>query len=229
VSIRKLLLAALAPHLPVLGTIFGVIIGVTLMGVSAYFDNATMFLLSIVITAVLPPVLEAVGNSLKEKYGTIQNEEVDIIAMVPEWSLGLEMLSSIAIIVASAVLKDVAIFNLGALLLALGYSLAIAKEINGLKEDLRSPDLERRRAAMEEVELDENIAAMAASLLFVVFIINFIVILYDEVMLGSAVSLAEVITATALPFASPFLYGIVYVQAKKVMPPEPEKAAKAAS
>jgi len=228
VSIRKLLLAALAPHLPVLGTIFGVIIGVTLMGVSAYFDNATMFLLSIVITAVLPPVLEAVGNSLKEKYGTIQNE-VDIIAMVPEWSLGLEMLSSIAIIVASAVLKDVAIFNLGASLLALGCSLAIAKEINELKEDLRSPDLERRRAAMEEVELDENIAAVAASLLFVVFIINITAILYDEVMLGSAVSLAEVITATALPFASPFLYGIVYVQAKKVMPPEPEKAARAAS
>jgi len=219
-----MLAVALADYLPVFGAIFGV----TLFGVSTYFGNVTMFLLSLVVIAVLPPVLEEVGNSLKEKYGTIQNE-VDIIAMIPERSLRLEMLSSIAIIVASAVLKDVAIFNLGALLLALGYSLAIAKEINGLKEDLRSPDLERRRAAMEEVELDENIAAMAASLLFVVFIINFIVILYDEVMLGSAVSLAEVITATALPFASPFLYGIVYVQAKKVMPPEPEKAAKAAS
>jgi len=227
-SIRKLFLAALAPHLPVLGTIFGVIFGVTLMGVSAYFDNATMFLLSIVITAVLPPVLEAVGNSLKEKYGTMQNE-VNIIAMIPEWSLGLEMLSSIVIMVVSAVLKDVAIFNLGALLLALGCSLDMAKEINGLKEDLRSPDLERRHAAMEEVELDEKIAAVAASLLIFVFIVNFIIVLYDEVMLGSAVSLAEVITAIALLLASPLLYGIVYVQAKKVMPPEPEKAARAAS
>jgi ACR3 family arsenite efflux pump ArsB len=228
VSIRKLLLAALAPHLPVLGTIFGAIIGVTLMGVSAYFDNATMFLLSIVITAVLPPVLEAVGNSLKEKYEATQNE-VDIIAMIPEWSIGLEMLSSIAIIIASAVLKDVAIFNLGALLSVLGYSLAIAKEINGLKEDLRSPDLERRRTAMEKVELDEKNVAVAASLLFFVFFVNFLTILYDEVVLGSAVSLAEVITTVALLLASPLLYGIVYVQAKKVMPPEPEKAARAAS
>ena len=226
-SIRKLLLAALAPHLPVLGTIFGVIIGVTLMGVSAYFDNATMFLLSIVITAVLPPVLEAVGNSLKEKYGTIQNE-VDIIAMVPEWSLGLEMLSSIAIIVASAVLKDVAIFNLGASLLALGCSLAIAKEINELKEDLRSPDLERRRAAMEKVELDEKNAAMVGGFLDLVFIANYVTTLYDKVMLGSAVSLAKVITAIALPFVALLQYGIVYEQAKKVMPPEPEKAARAA-
>ncbi len=223
-SIRKMLLAALADYLPVFGAIFGV----TLFGVSSYFDNATMFFLSLVIIPVLPPILEEVGHSLKEKYGAMQNE-TDIIAMIPEWSLGLEMLLSIAVMVASAVLKDIAIFNLGALLLALGCSLGMAKEINDLKEDLRSPDLEKRRAAMEKVELDEKIGAIVASLLFPVFIIDFLAILYDEVMLGSAVSLAEVITTIALPFASPLLYGIVHVQAKKVMPPEPEKATRAAS
>jgi len=224
VSIKKMLAVALADYLPVFGAIFGV----TLFGVSTYFGNAAMFFLSLVVISVLPPVFEAVGNSLKEKYGMMQNE-VDIIAMIPEWLLGLEMLSSIAIMVTSAVFKDFAIFNLGALLLALGYSLSMAKEINELKEDLRSPDLERRRAAMEKVKSDEEIAAMAVSFLFIVFIVNFIAILYDEVMLGSAVSLAEVITTIALPFASPFLYGIVHVQAKKVMPPEPEKATRAAS
>jgi hypothetical protein len=224
VNIRKMLLAALAPHLPVLLAIFGFIIGATLMGVSIYFVDATMFFLSIVIITVLPPVLEAVGNSLKEKYGTIQNE-VDIIAMIPEWLLGLEMLSSIAVMVVSAVLKNIAIFNLSALLLALGYDLSMAKEINELKEDLRSPDLEKRRTAMEEVELDEQIAIVATSLLILDFIVNFVIILYNEVMLGSAVSLAEVITTMALPFAAPLLYGIVYVQAKKVIPPESEKAA----
>jgi hypothetical protein len=224
VSIKKMLAVALADYLPVFGAIFGV----TLFGVSTYFGNVAMFFLSLVVIAVLPPVLEEVGNSLKEKYGTIQNE-VDIITMIPEWSLGLEMLLGIAIMVASAVLKDFAIFNLGALLLALGCSLAIAKEINGLKEDLRSPDLERRRAAMEEVELDEEIVAVVVGLLIIVFIANFITTLYDEVVLGSAVSLAEVITMIALLFASPLLYGIVYEQAKKVMPPEPEKATRAAS
>ncbi len=57
-SIRKLLLAALADYLPVFGAIFGV----TLFGVSSYFDNATMFFLSLVIIAVLPPILEEVGR-----------------------------------------------------------------------------------------------------------------------------------------------------------------------
>jgi hypothetical protein len=224
VSIKKMLAVTLADYLPVFGAIFGV----TLFGVSTYFGNVAMFLLSLVIISVLPPVLEEVGNSLKEKYGTMQ-DEVDIIAMIPEWSLGLEVLVSIAIIVASAVLKNIVIFNLGAMLLALSGSLSMAKEINGLKEDLRSPDLERRRAAMEKVELDEGIATVIASLLILVFIINFITTLYDEVVLGSAVSLAEVVTAIALLFVALLQYGIVYEQAKKVMPPEPEKAARAAS
>jgi hypothetical protein len=219
-----MLAVALADYLPVFGAIFGV----TLLGVSTYFGNVAMFLLSLVIISVLPPVLEEVGNLLKEKYGTMRNE-VDIIAMIPEWSLGLEVLISIATIVASAVLKNIVIFNLGAMLLALGCSLAIAKEINELKEDLRSPDLEKRRTAMEKVELDENIAAVVASSIIIVFIVNFITTLYDEVVLGSAVSLAKVVTAIALPFVALLVYGIVYEQAKKVMPPEPEKATKAAS
>ena len=164
----------------------------------------------------------------KEKYGTMQNE-VDIIAMIPGWLLGLEMLSSIAIIVASAVLKDFAIFNLGASLLALGYGLSLAKEINELKEDLRSSDLERRRAAMEKVELDEKIAAMVGGFLDLVFIANYVTTLYDKVLLGSAVSLAKVVTAIALPFVALLQYCIVYKQAKKVMPPEPEEATKATS
>jgi hypothetical protein len=221
---KMMLAVALAGYSPIFVAMLGVILLVT----SLFSGNATMFFLSIMIFAVLPPVLEEVGNSLKEKYRTMQNE-VDIIAMIPEWSLGLEVLSSIVIIVASAVLKDIAIFNLGVWLLALGCSLAMAKEINDLKEDLRSPDLERRRAAMEEVELDEDIAAVIVGLLILVFIANFITTLYDEVVLGSAVSLAEVITTLVLLYASPFLYGIVYMQAKKVMPPEPEKAATATS
>jgi len=228
VSTKKMLAVALAVALADYLPVFGAIFGVTLFGISTYFGNVTMFLLSLVVIAVLPPVLEEVGNSLKEKYGTIQNE-VDIIAMIPERSLRLEMLSSIAIIVASAVLKDFAIFNLGASLLALGYSLRLAKEINGLKEDLRSPDLEKRRAAMEKVESDEDIAAVIASLLILVLIVNLITTLYDEVMLGSAVSLAKVVTMIALPFVALLVYGIVYEQAKKVMPPEPEKTARAAS
>jgi hypothetical protein len=223
VSIKKMLAVALADYLPVFGAIFGV----TLFGVSTYFGNVAMFLLSLVIISVLPPVLEEVGHSLKEKYGTMQNE-VDIIAMIPEWSLGLEALLGIAIIVASAVLKNIVIFNLGALLLALGCSLAIAKEINELKEDLRSPDLERRRVAMEKVKSDEEIAAVVASFLILVFIVNYVTTLYDEVMLGSAVSLAKVVTAIALPFVALLVYGIVYEQAKKVMPPEPEEATSAA-
>jgi len=159
--------------------------------------------------------------------GTMQNE-VDIIAMIPKWLLRLEMLSSITIMVASAVLKSFAIFNLGASLLALGYSLSMAKEINELKEDLRSPDLEKRRAAMEKVESDEKIAAIVADFLISVFIVNYVTTLYDEVMLGSAVSLAKVVTAIALPFVALLQYGIVYDQAKKVMPPEPEEATSAA-
>ncbi|MFP3320490.1 MAG: hypothetical protein RXO24_07990 [Acidilobus sp.] len=69
-SMKKMLTVALADYLPVFVAIFGV----TLFGVSTYFGNATMFFLSIVIFAVLPPVLEAVGNSLKEKYEAMQNE-----------------------------------------------------------------------------------------------------------------------------------------------------------
>jgi len=221
-SIRKLLLAALAPHLPVLGTIFGVIFGVTLMGVSAYFDNTTMFLLSIVITAVLPPVLKAVGNSLKEKYGTMQNE-VDIIAMIPEWLLGLEVLASIIIIIVSAVLKDFIIWGLGAWLLALGGSLTLAKEINGLKEDLRSPDLERRRAAIKEVELDEGIGAMIS---FDLLLCDFTILLYESAHL-TQVELDLMILVMLFTFPIPAL--IVFEQSYKVMPPEPEKATRAAS
>ena len=220
-SIRKLLLAALAPHLPVLGTIFGVIFGVTLMGVSAYFDNATMFLLSIVITAVLPPVLEAVGNSLKEKYGTMQNE-VDIIAMIPEWLLGLEVLVSIAIIVVSAVLKDFVIWGLGAWLLALGGSLSMAKEINELKEDLRSPDLEKRRAAMEEVEFDEWAGAMIS---FALLFCNLIILLYESAH-STQVEWDLMILVMLFTFPLPAL--IVFEQSYKVMPPEPEEATSAA-
>lgn len=63
----KILTIALAPHLPVLGTMFGIITGFTLMAISAYFYNVTMFFVSIIITSVLPPVLEAVGNKIKEK------------------------------------------------------------------------------------------------------------------------------------------------------------------
>ena len=215
-SIRKLFLAALAPHLPVLGTIFGVIFGVTLMGESAYFDNATMFLLSIVITAVLPPVLEEVGNSLKEKYGTMQNE-VDIIAIIPEWSLGLEVLSSIAIIVVFAVLKNIVISYLGVWLLALSGSLSMAKEINELKEDLQSPDLERRRAAMEKVEFDEQIGIMIA----------FTLLFYDLIILAfghANFTPVETAIMIALLFAFPLPAIIVFEQSYKVMPPESEKA-----
>jgi len=155
-SIRKLLLAvASADYLPV----FVAMLGVILLLTSMLSGNATMFLLSIVIFAVLPPILEEAGRSLKEKYRSMQNE-VDIIAMIPEWLLGLEALLGIVIIAVFTVLKDFIIWGLGAWLLALSGSLSLAKEINGLKEDLRSPDLERRRAAMEKVEMDEQIGIL---------------------------------------------------------------------
>ena len=214
-------MAALAPHLPVLGTIFGVIFGVTLMGVSAYFDNATMFFLSIIIFAILPPVLGAVGNSLKKKYGTMQNE-VDIIAMIPEWLLGLEVLVSTIIIIVSAVLKDFVIWGLGAWLLALGGSLSMAKEINDLKEDLRSPDLERRRAAMEEVEFDEW---AGATISFALLFCDLIILLYESAHF-TQVELDLMILVMLFTFPLPAL--IVFEQSDKVMPPEPEKATKAA-
>jgi len=219
VGIRKMLLAvALADYLPVFGAIFGV----TLFGVSTYFGNVAMSLLSLVVIAVLPPVLEAIGNSLKEKYGTIQNE-VDIMAMIPEWSLGLEALLGIVIIIVSAVLKDFIIWGLGAWLLALGGSLSMAKEINDLKEDLRSPDLERRRAAMEKVELDERAGAMIS---FALLFCNLIILLYESAHL-TQVELDLMILVMLFTFPLPAL--IVFGQSYKVMPPEPEKAAKAAS
>jgi ABC-type antimicrobial peptide transport system permease subunit len=216
VSIRKMLLAALVPHLPFLLAIFGAIIGVTLMVMSVCFDNAAIFFPSIVITAVLPPILEAVGNSLKEKYETIQNE-VDIIAMIPEWLLGLEMLSSIAIIVVSAVLKDFVIWGLGAWLLALGCSLSMAKEINDLKEDLRSPDLEKRRTAMEEVEFDEWAGAMIALALL---LCDLVIFSFSH----ASFTPVEFAIMVALLFTFPLPALIVFEQSYKVMPPEPEKA-----
>jgi hypothetical protein len=175
-----------------------------------------MFLLSIVITAVLPPVLEAVGNSLKEKYGTMQNE-VDIIAIIPEWSLGLEVLASIVIIVVFAVLKNIVISYLGVWLLALSGSLSMAKKINELKEDLQSPDLERRRAAIEKVEFDEQAGTMIA----------FILLFYDLIILSfghANFTPVESAIMIALLFAFPLPAIIVFEQSYKVMPPEPEKA-----
>jgi hypothetical protein len=215
---KKALAVALADYLPVFGAIFGV----TLFGVSTYFGNVAMFLLSIVVIAVLPPTLEEVGRSLKEKYETIQNE-VDIIAMIPEWSLGLEALLGIVIIVVSAVLKNIVISYLGAWLLALSGSLSMAKEINGLKEDLRSPDLERRRAAMEKVKLDEQAGAVISSALLLCVLLS--------LLFGSAnftqVELDIMILVMLFTFPLPAL--IVFGQSYKVMPPEPEKAARAAS
>ena len=216
-SVKKILAVALAPYLPV----FGVIFGFTLFGVSTYFDNTTMFFFSIIIISVLPPVLESIGNSLKEKYGATQNE-MDIIAMIseiPEWSLGLEMLSSIIIMVVFAVLKNIVVFYFGLWLLNLGNSLGLIKEINGLKEDLQSPDLEKRHAAMEKVKLDEQIVVVGAGFLFVIDII----ILFNLV-LGSAIfTLAEVAIMIVLPLTSFIPVYIVYDQADKIMPPEPEK------
>ena len=207
-----------AGYLPVFGAMLGVILFVT----SLFSDNATKFLLSMVIFAVLPPVLEEVGNSLKEKYGTMQNE-VDIIAMIPEWSLGLEMLSSIAIIVMSAVLKDFIIWGLGAWLLALGGSLSMAKEINVLKEDLRSPDLERRRAAIEKVEFDEWAGAMIT---FALLFCDLIILLYESAHF-TQVELDLMILVMLFTFPLPAL--IVFEQSDKVMPPEPETATTATS
>jgi len=158
----------------------------------------------------------------KEKYGTMQNE-VDIITMIPEWLLGLEALLGIVIIVVSAVLKNIIISYLGFWLLALSGSLSMAKEINGLKEDLRSPDLEKRRAAMEKVELDERAGAMIS---FTLLLFDFLILLF-----GSAnftqVELDLMILVMLFTFPLPAL--IVFGQSYKVMPPEPEKAARAAS
>ena len=164
----------------------------------------------------------------KEKYRVTQNK-MDIIAMIPEWSLGYEMLSSIAIIVVSVILKSFAIFYLGAWLLALGISLGMAKEINGLKEDLRSPDLEKRRAAMEEVESDKQIVIMTSLFLFLVDLFILITALPDAVLHSSIFARAEVIITIVLVPISFLPSCIVYEQADKVMPPEPEKAARAAS
>jgi len=216
-SVKKMLTVALAPYLPV----FGVIFGVTLFGVSAYFDNVAMFFFSIVIISILPPILESIGNSLKDKYEATQNE-MDIIAMIseiPEWSLGLEMLSSIVIMVVSAVLKNIVVLYLGLWLLNLGGSLGIVKEINGLKEDLQSPDLERRHAAMEKVKLYEQIVVVAA---FSLLAIGVIILL--NLVLGLAIfTLAEAAIMIVLPLTSFIPVYIVYEQADKIMPPEPEK------
>jgi len=191
-SIRKMLLAvALADYLPV----FVAMLGVILLLTSMLSGNATMFLLSMVIFAVLPPILEEAGRSLKEKYRSMQNE-VDIIAMIPEWLLGLEALLGIVIIAVFTVLKDFIIWGLGAWLLALSGSLSLAKEINGLKEDLRSPDLERRRAAMEKVEMDEQIGILISLFLLLADILIFI-------FGGANCTLAELDIIIALLFAFP--------------------------
>jgi len=217
-SIRKLLLAvASADYLPV----FVAMLGVILLLTSMLSGNATMFLLSMVIFAVLPPILEEAGRSLKEKYRSMQNE-VDIIAMIPEWLLGLEALLGIVIIVVSAVLKDFIIWGLGAWLLALSGSLSLAKEINGLKEDLRSPDLERRRAAMEKVEMDEQIGILISLFLLLADILIFI-------FGGANCTLAELDIIIALLFAFPLPALIVDKEINKVMPPEPEKVTRVTS
>jgi hypothetical protein len=151
------------------------------------------------------------------------------IAMIPEWSLGLEMLSSIAIIVVSVILKNVAIFYLGAWLLFLGISLGMAKEINGLKEDLRSPDLEKRRAAMEKVESYRRFVDMFGSFLSFMGFALWVLLLTAGVVGALDVTEGELIMIllVALLFSVPV--GVVHVQADKVIPPEPEKAARAAS
>jgi multisubunit Na+/H+ antiporter MnhG subunit len=209
---KKMLAVDFAGYLPVFGAMLGVILFVT----SLFSDNATKFLLSMVIFAVLPPVLEEVGNSLKEKYGTMQNE-VDIIAIIPEWSLGLEVLASIVIIVVFAVLKNIVISYLGVWLLALSGSLSMAKKINELKEDLQSPDLEKRHAAIEKVEFDEQIGIMIA----------FTLLFYDLIILAfghANFTPVETAIMIALLFAFPLPALIVFEQSYKVMPPESEKA-----
>jgi len=217
-SIRKLLLAvASADYLPV----FVAMLGVILLLTSMLSGNATMFLLSMVIFAVLPPILEEAGRSLKEKYRSMQNE-VDIIAMIPEWLLGLEALLGIVIIAVFTVLKDFIIWGLGAWLLALSGSLSLAKEINGLKEDLRSPDLERRRAAMEKVEMDEQIGILISLFLLLADILIFI-------FGGANCTLAELDIIIALLFAFPLPALIVDKEINKVMPPEPEKVTRVTS
>jgi len=180
-----------------------------------------MFLLSMVIFAVLPPILEEVERSLKEKYRSMQNE-VDIIAMIPGWLLGLEALLGIVIIVVSVVLKNFIIWGLGAWLLALSGSLNLAKEINGLKEDLQSPDLEKRRAAMEEVEFDEQLGVMIA---FALLLADILIFIFG----GANCTLAELDIMIALLFAFPLPALIVDKEINKVMPPEPEKYARVAS
>ena len=214
---KMMLAVALAGYSPIFVAMLGVILLVT----SLFSGNATMFLLSMVIFAVLPPVLEEVGNSLKEKYRTMQNE-VDIIAIIPEWSLGLEVLASIVIIIVSVVLKDFVILGLGVWLLALGYSLDTAKEINELKEDLRSPDLEKRRATIEKVKLDEQVEVVISLSLLLA---DILICLID----GAIFTLAKLDLMIALLFAFPLPAIIVDKEINKVMPPESEKATKAAS
>jgi len=164
----------------------------------------------------------------KEKYRATQNE-IDIIAKIPEWSLGLEMLASIAVIVVSAVLKNIAIIYLGAWLLFLGISLGMAKEINGLKEDLRSPDLEKRRAAMEKVESYRRLVDVHGSSLSAFGVILWVSLLTARVAGAPGVTEGEIIMTFLVALLSLITAIVVHYQADKVMPPEPEKAARAAS
>ncbi|MFP3287956.1 MAG: hypothetical protein RXP86_11905 [Acidilobus sp.] len=226
-SIKKMLAVALARYLPVFTALFGV----ALLFMSMYFGNTTMILLSIIIFSVLPPVLEEVGHSLEERYATMR-KEMDMTAMIlkiPEWLLDLEMLASIAVIVVSAVLKNIAIMYLGAWLLFLGVSLDMAKEINGLKEDLWGSDLEKRRAAMEKVESYRRFVVVLGAFLFTIGLALWGLLLAASVagVPGITESEPTMVLLVALLFL--ISVGVVYYQADKVMPPEPEKAARAAS
>jgi hypothetical protein len=139
------------------------------------------------------------------------------------------MLSSIAVIVVSAVLKNIAIMYLGAWLLFLGVSLDMAKEINGLKEDLWGSDLEKRRAAMEKVESYRRFVVVLGAFLFTIGLALWGLLLAASVagVPGITESEPTMVLLVALLFL--ISVGVVYYQADKVMPPEPEKAARAAS
>jgi hypothetical protein len=148
----------------------------------------------------------------------------------PSRLLKVEILSSIVLMVAFAIIRNAAIAYLIIWLLFLGDNLYIIRDIKWLKEDLQSPDLERRRVAMERAD---SYKSFALKLMLIPIIIGLVLIVayiaHEEAIIYGLTEVPAITARQEMPIvyalfaSSPFPTYFVFDQLSKIITPEPEE------
>jgi len=148
----------------------------------------------------------------------------------PSRLLKVEILSSIVLIVAFAIIRNAAIAYFIIWLLFLGGNLYVIRDIKWLKEDLQSPDLERRRAAIEKVGSYKSfalklmlISIIIGLVLIVAYIAHEEAIIYGLTKIPAITARQEMPIVYALFASTPFPTYFAFDQVTKLMSPESEE------